>query len=153
MQSASPCGATPSAAEYVRVMEHIDLPGEAGAPFSQAVRDGDLLFVAGQLAADDADWADIMGVGPATIEAETERAMHRIGRVLAVAGATFDDVLRVGVFMTDLSEFERMNAVYRTFFSGKLPARTCVGVATLLSGGLVEIDCVARVGAGGRGDG
>ena len=122
-------------------MLHINLPLEEGFPFSQAVREGDLLFVAGQLAADDADWA-----GPATIEAETAAAMARIGRVLEAAGATFADVLRVGVFMVDLHEFDRMNAVYRTFFTTpKLPARTCVGVASLLESARIEIDCVARI--------
>ena len=122
-------------------MVHISLSSEADFPFSQAVLAGDLLFVAGQLAADDADWA-----GPSTIETETAAAMARIGRVLAAAGATFSDVMRVGVFMVDLNQFDRMNAVYRTFFDGpKLPARTCVVVASLLGGALIEIDCVARV--------
>ena len=122
-------------------MVHISLSSEADFPFSQAVLAGDLLFVAGQLAAGDADWA-----GPSTIETETAAAMARIGRVLAAAGATFSDVMRVGVFMVDLNQFDRMNAVYRTFFDGpKLPARTCVGVASLLGGALIEIDCVARV--------
>ena len=125
---------------------HFELPEEQGAdfPFSQAVTDGRLLFVAGQLASDDARWA-----GPAgNIEAETRAAMDRIGRVLAQAGAGFDDVLRVGVYMTDLRDFARMNAVYRSYFSsGAMPARTTVGVAQLLSGGVIEIDCVARLGA------
>lgn len=126
-------------------MRHIVLPGDEGFPFSQAVLDGDLLYVAGQLAADDAGWA-----GPATIEAETAAAMNRIGRILAAAGTSFADVMRVGVFMVDLGQFEAMNAVYRTFFpDGRLPARTCVGVASLLDDALIEIDCVARVRTAG----
>ena len=120
-----------------------DLPEDAGAgfPYSQAVREGQLLFVAGQLAGDEPDW-----VGPAgDIEAETRIAMDRIGRVLALAGATHDDIVRVGVYLTDLSMFERMNAVYRGYFNRRFPARTTVGVATLLKHGLIEIDCVARL--------
>jgi 2-iminobutanoate/2-iminopropanoate deaminase len=122
-------------------VRHIVLPGDEGFPFSQAVLDDDLLFVAGQLAADDAGW-----VGPATIETETKTALKRIGRILDAAGASFADVMKVGVFMVDLGQFEAMNAVYRTFFpDGRLPARTCVGVASLLGNALIEIDCVARV--------
>lgn len=121
-------------------MLHVDLPGETF-PFSQAVGSGSLLFVAGQLASDDPDWA-----GPATIEAETAAAMRRIGRVLVAGGATFADVVRVGVFMVDLQQFDRMNAVYRTYFAdGQLPARTCVGVSALLNDALIEIDCVATI--------
>lgn len=117
------------------------LPGDEAFPFSQAVLDGDLLYVAGQLAADDIGWA-----GPPTIAAETEAAMSRIGRILDAAGASFADVMKMGVFMVDLSQFEAMNAVYRTYFpDGRLPARTCVGVASLLENALIEIDCVARV--------
>lgn len=125
-------------------MRRIVLPGDEGFPFSQAVLDGDLLYVAGQLAADDAGW-----VGPVSIEAETEAAMRRIGRILDAAGASFADVMRVGVFMVDLGQFEAMNAVYRTFFPiDRLPARTCVGVASLLENALIEIDCVARAPRG-----
>jgi 2-iminobutanoate/2-iminopropanoate deaminase len=57
--------------------------------------------------------------------------------------------MKVGVFMVDLGQFEAMNAVYRTYFpDGLLPARTCVGVASLLENALIEIDCVARVRRG-----
>lgn len=120
-----------------------DLPEDAAGsfPYSQARREGDLLFVAGQLASDDPLWR-----GPAgDIEAETRAAMDRIGRVLALAGASHDDILRVGIYLTDLSVFDRMNAVYRGYFGAHLPARTTVGVASLLNGGMIEIDCVARV--------
>jgi 2-iminobutanoate/2-iminopropanoate deaminase len=127
-----------------------DLPEElaAGFPYSQAIREGNLLFVAGQLASDDSDWAGPDG----DIEAETKAAMDRIGRVLALAGATHGDILRVGIYLTDLSVFERMNAVYRRYFSRRLPARTTVGVASLLRGAMIEIDCVARLPPGGAGD-
>ena len=121
---------------------HFDLPDDsAGSAYSQAVRDGDLLFVAGQLASDDPSWTGPNG----HIEAETQAAMDRIGRILALAGAGHDDIIRVGIYMTDLSGFDRMNAVYRGYFHRRLPARTTVGVAALLNGGMIEIDCVARL--------
>ncbi len=123
-------------------MDYFDLAGdEPGFPYSQGVATGGFLFVAGQLASDDRAFA-----AHGDIEAETRAAMERIGRVMARAGAGFADIVRVGVFMTDLSQFERMNTVYRGFFpSGRLPARTCVGVAALLGGGQIEIDCIARL--------
>jgi enamine deaminase RidA (YjgF/YER057c/UK114 family) len=65
--------------------------------------------------------------------------------VLQNAGATLADVLKVTVFMTDLDEFDQMEAVYRTYFtSGRMPARSCVEVARLISDAKLEIECVAR---------
>lgn len=125
-------------------LRYIDLHGDpVGAfPYSQAVQHRGLLFVAGQLASDDPAWTG----ADASIEAQTCAAMHRIGRILTQAGAGFDDILRVGIYLTDLGLFDRMNRSYRSFFAGpNLPARTCVGVSSLLSGGLIEIDCVARL--------
>jgi 2-iminobutanoate/2-iminopropanoate deaminase len=111
------------------------------APYSHAVADGPYVFLAGQLAQDDPAWRGRSG----TIEEETAAALDLLGRVLARMGLGFEDIVRVGVFMTDLSEFARMNAVYARYFPpGRRPARTCVGVAALLGGGRVEIDCVAR---------
>ena len=111
------------------------------APYCHAVDDGRLVFLAGQLAQDDPAWRGQSG----TIEEETAAAMALLGRVLEKIGLGFGDVVRVGVFMTDLGEFARMNAVYQTFFpDGHYPARTCVGVAALLGGARIEIDCVAR---------
>lgn len=131
------------------MMRYISLPEDPkdAFPFSQAVLGHGWVHVAGQLAADDAGWPG------GDIEAETEAAMRRIGRVLERAGAGFGDIVRVGIFMTDLGDFDRMNAVYRRFFpADRLPARTCVGVAALLSGGAIEIDCIARLPAGTRGE-
>jgi 2-iminobutanoate/2-iminopropanoate deaminase len=126
-----------------RRLTPVDLAEDpVGVPYSQGMHDGRWLFVAGQLPADDPAWRGPAGV----IEAETRAAMDRIGRVLAAAGIGFDDVARVGIFMTDLDQFDRMNAVYRRYFSGPaLPARTTVGVAKLLHGAMIEIDCVARL--------
>ncbi len=117
-----------------------DLMVEA-APYCHAVDDGQFVFLAGQLAQDDPAWRGKSG----SIEEETTAAMALLGRVLERLGLGFGDVVRVGVFMTDLGDFTRMNAVYQSFFpDGLYPARTCVGVAALLSGAKIEIDCVAR---------
>lgn len=120
----------------------LDEHGADAFPFSHMVVSGDFLYVAGQLASDEPGWSGAAG----DIEAETEMAMDRIGRILRLAGADFGNIVRVGIFMTDLTAFARMNAVYRRFFTPPhFPARTCVGVASLLNGGMIEIDCVARL--------
>lgn len=125
-------------------MQFLELPGDPPGrlPFSQAVIHDGLIFIAGQMANDEPGWQGPVG----DIEAETAMAMDRIGRILVAAGAGFADVMRVGIFMTNLEDFARMNAVYRGYFTpGHFPARTCVGVARLLRGAVIEIDCVARL--------
>lgn len=111
------------------------------APYAHVVVEGDLAHVAGFIAQDDPAWAGRRG----TIEEETAAALDLMARALSAAGFSLQDVVRVGVFMIDLGEFERMNAVYRRYFAeGQRPARTCVGVASLLDGARIEIDCIAR---------
>jgi 2-iminobutanoate/2-iminopropanoate deaminase len=130
------------------MMRHVNLgPEPVGRlPFSLGVATESCVFVAGQLAADEPPPRG----GPGDIETETRIAMERIGRILERAGCGFADVVRVGMFMTHLEEFDRMNAVYCGFFPGdRLPARTCVGVASLLYGCRIEIDCIARIPTSG----
>jgi|SRR4051794_25178365 2-iminobutanoate/2-iminopropanoate deaminase len=111
-----------------------------GGTYSHAVVDGDRVYVSGQIAA---DWPG--GGGPGDIESETRTCMELLGAILDELSLGFGDVAQVRVFMTDLREFDRMDAVYATFLEpGRAPARTCVGVAEILSGCRIEIDCVAR---------
>jgi 2-iminobutanoate/2-iminopropanoate deaminase len=122
---------------------HLTLPDlETGnAPYAHAVVTGETAHLAGFIAQDDPAWAGRRG----TIEEETAAALDLMARVLAAAGFSLGDVVRVGVFMTDLGEFARMNAVYARYFpEGRRPARTCVGVASLLEGARIEIDCIAH---------
>lgn len=113
--------------------------------YHHVVTTGGFAYLAGQLAADQAGNPARLG----DIAEETRIAMGLLRSVLAEVGLTFADVVRVGVYMTDLSEFVRMNAVYVTYFeTGRLPARTTVGVASLLEGCRIEIDCVARLREG-----
>ena len=122
---------------YLRVASSV-----ASSSYSHVVADGDYAFVAGHLAADSKDSRVSLG----DIEAETRASMELLGHCLREVGLGWSDVVRVGVFMKDLSQFARMNKVYESFFEpGELPARTTVGVASLLFGCLVEIDCVARL--------
>ena len=107
-------------------------------PYSQAVQMGDFLFTSGPL-----------GIIPETgnlaegVEAQTEWALKNIGAILAQAGLDYSNVIKTTVFVADLADFAKVNAVYQTFFDGAYPARSCVQVAALPKGGLVEIECIA----------
>jgi 2-iminobutanoate/2-iminopropanoate deaminase len=98
-------------------------------------------------------WLYISGHGPlnlvtgevqrGTVEEETRLTLEHIGKVLAAAGMTFADVVKCTCHLSDINTFERFNAVYRTFFSGILPARTTV--QSVLGDGIkVEIDAIAK---------
>ena len=74
------------------------------------------------------------------------KALTNLKAVLGEAGATFDDVVKATVFLRDMGDFKAMNAVYAEFFTGELPARSCVAVAGLPVDARVEIEVIARVG-------
>lgn len=120
-----------------------DIPeSKAAKVYRHVVFDGDYVFIAGQLASDRTNPPPVLG----DIETETRTAMELLGAALRSIGLGYEDVMQARVFMTDLSEFQRMNAVYGSFFpTGETPARTCVGVANLLNGCKIEIDFVARM--------
>ncbi|HFD38709.1 MAG TPA: RidA family protein [Anaerolineae bacterium] len=108
-------------------------------PYSQAVRAGGFLFTAGQLGL-------IPGskefAGP-DIESQTRRALENLKAVLEAGGARLEDVVKTTVFLADMGEFARMNAVYAEFFGENPPARSAVQAAALPLGGRVEIEAVA----------
>jgi reactive intermediate/imine deaminase len=108
-------------------------------PYSQAIVADGFVFVAGQ-----------GPVNPSTNElelgdvgSETRRTLQNIQAILEAAGSSLRDVVRVGVFLADIKDFDAMNAVYREFFPKDQPARTTVGAQ--LPKIKVEIDCIARV--------
>jgi len=117
------------------------LPPPAG-PYSPAQVFERLVFVSGQGATDPATGAM---AGP-DIEAQTEQVLKNVSAILEAAGSSLQHVLRCGVFLTDMSEFQRMNAVYARMFGNHRPARTTVQAAALPAEGLrVEIDAVAYI--------
>jgi reactive intermediate/imine deaminase len=108
-------------------------------PFSAAVRTGNLLFLSGQVGVRDGRTGD-------GIEEQTRMTMENIRDTLAQAGATLEDVVKVTVFLTDMSLWPKLNEVYREFFAKDFPARSALGVNGLaLPDLLVEIECVAEV--------
>ncbi|HEX8831126.1 MAG TPA: Rid family detoxifying hydrolase [Longimicrobium sp.] len=115
------------------------LPPSVG-PFSPGVRAGELIFLSGQVGTDPTTGKLVHG----GVAEQTEQAIHNLATVLEAAGRTLNDVVRVGVYLTDMANFPAMNEVYAHHFTQPFPARTTIGVAALPLGALVEIDLVAR---------
>jgi len=112
-------------------------------PYSQAVKVGDLVFVSGQIPLDPATGEMVEG----DIEAQTKRVMENLRAVLQAAGAGFEHVVRSTIYLTDLGDFAKVNAIYGSYFPSEPPARATVQVAALPRGSKVEIDVVAHLGA------
>ena len=108
------------------------------APYSPVVRDGDLVYTAGQVGFD--EQGDLV---PGGLEAQVRRTLENLTACLRAAGCGLEDVLKVNAFLADLGEFDTYNSVYREFFREPYPARTTVG-ALLPAGILVEIEAIAR---------
>ena len=115
-------------------------PAAVGA-YSQAVKNGDLLFCSGQIALDPATGNLVSN----DIKSQTEQVMQNISAVLAASGATFADVVKTTCFLADINDFAAFNEVYARYFSGK-PARSCVAVSALPKGALVEVEVIAITG-------
>jgi len=111
-----------------------------GAPYSQAIRVGDLVFVSGQLPLDP-EHAQPRGD---TIAEQTEQVMANLGAILDAAGSGLDRLVKTTVFLTDLDDFQGMNEVYARHVGDRPPARATFEVSRLPSGVLVEIEAVAH---------
>jgi len=123
------------------MLRPVSVPGapKPVGPYSSAMIVGNLVYVSGQSGRDPATDE----VAP-DIETQTQQALENIRTILEAAGTPMSNVVRCGVFLTDMNEFTRMNAVYERMFDGHRPARTTVAVSQLPGPGLrVEIDAVA----------
>ena len=113
-------------------------------PYNQAVKAAGVLYCSGQIALDPATGAM---VGDGDVEAETRQVLANLLAVLTEAGCTPQQVVRTTVFLADLADFAKVNAIYAEVFgAGVSPARACVEVAALPKGARVEIDCIALLG-------
>jgi 2-iminobutanoate/2-iminopropanoate deaminase len=112
-----------------------------GAPYSQAVRHGDLLFVAGQVALRPGH-DEVVGE---TIEEQTEQVCRNLAAILEAAGSSFAQVLNTTIFLIDFADFPGLNEVYGRYVGDKPPARATVQIAALPMGARVEIAVVAHV--------
>jgi 2-iminobutanoate/2-iminopropanoate deaminase len=118
-----------------------DAAPKAIGPYAVANRVGDLVFTAGQLGLD----PQTMELVPGGIEAETRQALTNLSAVLAAANSSLAQVVKATVFLRDMNDFARMNAVYASFFTQDFPARSAVQVARLPKDAAVEIEAVAVV--------
>jgi 2-iminobutanoate/2-iminopropanoate deaminase len=113
-----------------------------GAPYSQAIRAGDLVFVSGQLGLRP-DHAEMVGD---SIEEQTEQVFANLRAILEEAGSGLDKLVKTTVYLTDLGDFAAMNEVYAKHAGAPPPARATIEVSALPSGAKVEIEAVALVG-------
>jgi 2-iminobutanoate/2-iminopropanoate deaminase len=111
-----------------------------GAPYSQGIVHGDLVFVSGQLGVDPATGEMVEG----GIGSQTMQVMKNVGAILDAAGSSLANVLQVSIFLVDLADFAAMNEVYAGFVGPDFPARATVQIGALPSGALVEIAVVAH---------
>ena len=110
-------------------------------PYSQAISvpAGKMVFLSGQIPLDPATGEMVAG----DVTAQTEQVMKNLEAVLTAAGASFGNVVRCGIFLTDLGDFGKVNEVYARYFPTNPPARATVQVSALPRGAKVEIDCIA----------
>jgi 2-iminobutanoate/2-iminopropanoate deaminase len=113
-----------------------------GAPYSQAIRAGELVFVSGQLALRP-DHAEIVGD---TIQEQTEQVFANLRAILEAAGSSLDRLVKTTVYLTDLGEFAGMNEVYARHVGEQPPARATIEISALPSGAKVEIEAIALAG-------
>jgi 2-iminobutanoate/2-iminopropanoate deaminase len=132
------CAASPPPPHAAEFLASPD-PALRALPFSEAVRAGDFLLLAGQIG--NAPGTD--EVVPGGIRAEARQVMENIRAILGRQGASMDDVVKCTVFLADIAEWSAFNEVYRGFFPNHFPARSAVGTTGLAKGARVEVECLA----------
>ena len=127
-----------------KTIVHTDKAPAAIGPYSQAVRTETMVYTAGQIALDPATMEIVSG----GIEAETRQVLNNLKQVLEAAGSGLNYVVKTTVFMRDMTDFPKMNAIYAEFFPENPPARSTVAVKTLPKDVALEIEAVALVAPG-----
>jgi len=113
-------------------------PGAIG-PYSQAIAYGDMIYTSGQIGLDPTAGTLVEG----GIEAQTKQALENVRSILTAHGSDMGKVVKVTIYMTDLTDFDTVNTIYAGYFTGNYPARSCVQVSALPKGALIEIEAVA----------
>ena len=122
----------------MKIIQTKNAPAAIG-PYSQAIVSGGFIYTSGQIPIDPATGALVDG----NIEAQTEQAIKNLAAVLNAAGSDLTGVVKTTCFLQSIGDFAAFNAVYEKYFTGK-PARSCVEVAALPKGALVEIEVIAE---------
>lgn len=107
-------------------------------PYCHAVQAGDFVFTSGQIGLDPESQELVEG-----IEAQTKQVLENLTEVLKAAGLDMSDVIKTTVFLDDVNDFVVVNGIYETYFGDSKPARSCVEVAALPKGALIEIEVIA----------
>jgi reactive intermediate/imine deaminase len=110
--------------------------------YSQAVRAGDTVYISGQIPLDPATGVLVSG----DIEAEIRRVFDNLKAIAEAAGGSLSNAVKLGVFLTDMTHFPKVNEIMATYFSTPYPARAAVGVAALPRGARVEMECILSLG-------
>ena len=108
---------------------------EAIGPYSQAIRKGNIVFLSGQIPLDPNTMELVDG-----IEAQINQVFENLSQVIKAADASFDDVVKLNIYLTDLSNFGLVNEIMKNYFTEPFPARAAIGVASLPKNSLVEAD-------------
>lgn len=114
-------------------------PGAVG-PYVQAVKVKGMVYCSGQLGIDPA-----VGKMPEGVEAQAHCSMKNMGAILKEAGSDYSKIVKTTIFLADMNDFAKVNEIYKSYFGEEYPARSCVQVAKLPLGGLVEVECIAYV--------
>lgn len=118
---------------------HTENAPKAVGPYVQAVKTGGMIYCSGQLGLNPADGKLAEGV-----EAQAHQSLKNLGAVLKEAGSDYSKIVKTSIFLADMEDFAVVNEVYKSYFEGAFPARSCVQVEKLPLGGLVEIECIAE---------
>ena len=110
-------------------------------PYSQAIREGNLLFCSGQIALDPVTGT----MKDASVEEETMQVFENLGEVLSAGGCSFSSVVKTTIFLTDMDDFAKVNELYAKVLGEAKPARSTIAVKALPKGARVEIECIAIV--------
>jgi reactive intermediate/imine deaminase len=123
-----------------RSIIHTDNAPKAIGTYSQAVRCGATVYLAGQIGLEPATMEMVAGVGP-----QVHRVFRNLQAVAQAAGGDLKDVVKLTVYLTDLANFALVNEIMATYFTAPYPARAAVGVASLPRGALVEMDAIMHL--------
>lgn len=123
----------------MKVISTEKAPAAVG-PYSQAVVDGDVVYASGQIPVDPAT-----GEMKSDVPEAARQSLTNLKNLLEAAGSDLENVIKVMIFITDMSKFAELNEVYAEFFSNHRPARSCVEVSALPKGAVLEIEAIARV--------
>ncbi|WP_139559329.1 RidA family protein [Methylotetracoccus oryzae] len=125
-----------------RQVIHTDQAPAAIGTYSQAIRTGDTVYLSGQIPLDPATMELVAG----PIDTQIRRVLDNLQAVAAAAGGGLSDIVKLNVYLTDLTHFPRVNAVMSDYFSEPYPARAAIGVASLPRGAAVEMDAILVIG-------